>query len=176
MTTPPLLGLALAGFILLAPPGRADQEAARGAPPTRRPGRSGLHGRPLARHLGGQPLRGSLDRPRRGLHDGQWRYVSAGRAQIFELLTIAPGETGLELRLRHFDPKLVGREDKQRPVVLKLVRSSNHEALFEGPEYAGSGTVRLTYRLVGEDGLFVILEKGGPKEEFRFRRGDARTP
>jgi hypothetical protein len=36
--------------------------------------------------------------------------------------------------------------------------------------------VRITYRRAEEDGLTVTLEKGGTKEEFRFRRGDARTP
>jgi hypothetical protein len=41
--------------------------------------------------------------------------------------------------------------------------------VFEGAEYGGSGTVRLTYR-GGGDSLTGVLDKGGKKEEFRFRR------
>jgi hypothetical protein len=71
---------------------------------------------------------------------------------------------------------LVGREDKERPVVLKLVRRAEREASFEGRAYAGAGRVRITYRRTEEDRLAVTLEKDPTKEEFRFRRGEAGTP
>ena len=89
------------------------------------------------------------------------------------MLTIGEHEGGLALRLRHFDPRLAGREDKERPVVLKLVRLANREAAFVGTEYSGTGTVRLTYRRPSDDTLAVTLDKAGGKEEFRFRRAPA---
>lgn len=42
---------------------------------------------------------------------GMWRYVAGGKVRIFEMLTIGEHEGGLALRLRHFDPRLAGRED-----------------------------------------------------------------
>lgn len=101
---------------------------------------------------------------------GMWRFVSKGHATIFELLTITSGEDGVSMRLRHFDPKLVGREEKDRPVVLKLVAKKPGEAVFEGPEVGGTGTVRLTYRSDGKDGLVGILDKPAGRQEFSFRR------
>jgi hypothetical protein len=100
---------------------------------------------------------------------GMWRYVKKGRAGIFELLTLTAEGPNLVLRIRHFDPKLVAREDKERAVELPLVSKRPGEAVFEGPGYDGTGTVRLTYR-GGAETLTGLLQKGGKKEEFRFRR------
>ena len=101
---------------------------------------------------------------------GMWRYVAKGRAGIFEFLTLTPEGPNVVLRIRHFDPGLVGREDKDRAVALPLVAKRPGEAVFEGAEYSGTGSVRLTYRRVDGDTLTGVLEKGGKKEEFRFRR------
>lgn len=81
---------------------------------------------------------------------GMWRYVV--------------------LRIRHFDPKLVAREEKDRAVGLFLVANGPREAAFEGPEYSGKGNVRLTYRRGDDDSLTGILEMDGSKQEFHFRR------
>ena len=101
---------------------------------------------------------------------GMWRYVVGGKTQIYEILTITAEDGGLVMRLRHFDPKLVGREDKATPVVLKLVASKERTAAFEGPEVGGSGLVRLTYSRPADGTLAVTLEKGGKREGFTFRR------
>src|SRR5258708_9920757 len=172
MTIPRAFRPAAAGLALLAVSGSADQEA---VPPTSLADLAWIAGRWL------DTSPGSLSEevwtaPSGDSMLGMWRFVSGGRARIFELLAITTGEGGLELRLRHFNPQLVGREDKERPVVLKLVHRADRGSAFEGNEYAGTGRVRITYRRTDEDGLTVTLEKGGSKEEFRFRRGDARTP
>lgn len=101
---------------------------------------------------------------------GMWRHVAKGRAGIFEFLTLTQEGSSVVLRIRHFDPKLVGREDKERPVELPLVAKGTREAVFEGPEYDVKGTVRLTYRRGDDDTLTAALEKEGTKQEFRFRR------
>ena len=101
---------------------------------------------------------------------GMWRYVAGGKARIYELLTISSEDGGIVMRLRHFDPKLVGREEKATPVVLKLVSSKDRQAVFEGPELGGSGVIRLIYTMPSDDALTVTLDKQGKKEGFSFRR------
>jgi hypothetical protein len=83
------------------------------------------------------------------------------------LLAVGPN---VVLRIRHFDPKLVAREERDKPVELPLVAKGPREAVFEGPEYDVKGTVRLTYRRGDDDTLTGVLEKEGTTQEFRFRR------
>ena len=101
---------------------------------------------------------------------GMWRYVAKGQARIFEILTLTAEGDGVVLRIRHFDPKLVAKEEKAGAVELPLVAKGPGEAVFEGPESGGKGTTRLGYRRGEDGGLVALLEKGGSKEEFRFRR------
>ncbi|HEX8701657.1 MAG TPA: DUF6265 family protein [Myxococcaceae bacterium] len=101
---------------------------------------------------------------------GMWRLAQDGKVRVFELLAIKAEDGKLVIRLRHFDPKLVAREDKDKPIVWPLVRSGPREAVFEGPESSGKGTVRLTYRRPDDDTLVAILDKGGKTQEFRYRR------
>jgi hypothetical protein len=101
---------------------------------------------------------------------GMWRYVSQGKVRIAELLSITAESDGVWLRLRHFDPRVVAREEKDRPLALKLVKVASAEARFEGPAVTGSGQVALTYRRSGPDALEVSLERGGKTERFSFTR------
>lgn len=101
---------------------------------------------------------------------GMWRLVAGGQVKLFEFLNIVQEAEGPVFRLRHFDRQGVGREEKDKPVVLKLVSLKPREAAFEGPEYSGAGTVRLTYRRPSDQALSVTLEKSGqPPQEFTFR-------
>jgi hypothetical protein len=101
---------------------------------------------------------------------GVWRWSQDGKVRIFEILAIKAEESGLVLRLRHFDPKLIASEEKDRPLVWYLVRSAAREAVFEGKDSAGKGIIRLTYRRPDEDTLIAVLEKEGKPYEFRYRR------
>ncbi len=99
---------------------------------------------------------------------GMWRWVSGGKVKLFEFLSIVMEDDGPVFRLRHFDRQGVGWEDKDKPLAMKVLRFEAGLVAFEG---AGSkGPVRLTYRRVDADALSVTLEKGGPPQEFRFRR------
>jgi hypothetical protein len=100
---------------------------------------------------------------------GVWRLVIDGKLRISEILAITAEPDGPTMRLRHFDPKLIGREEKDRPVVFRLVAWKPREAVFEGPGVNGEGLVRLSYRRPTDDTLVAILEKGGKAEEFRYR-------
>jgi hypothetical protein len=101
---------------------------------------------------------------------GMWRYVSGGKARIYELLTITAEDGGIVMRLRHFDPKLVGREDKTAPLALKLVSWKSRAAVFEGPAVGAAGLVRLSDASPSDDTFVCTLDKEGKKEEYSFRR------
>ena len=101
---------------------------------------------------------------------GMWRFVTKGRTQIYEILTVTKEGENVVLRIRHFNPKLVAREEKDRAVELPLVSKSANEAVFEGPEYNVKGNVRLTYRRPTPDTLTGVLEKEGKQQVFSFRR------
>jgi hypothetical protein len=105
---------------------------------------------------------------------GMWRYVARGQAKVLELLTLKAEGGFVVLRLRHFDGRMVGREDKDTPVELRLVAREANSASFEGPEVGGAGRVRLSYRRTGPDTLLSVLDKGGKPQEFSFRRAPAR--
>lgn len=99
---------------------------------------------------------------------GMWRLVGGGQVKLFEFLNIVQEAEGPVFRLRHFDRLGVGREDRDKPIVLKLVSLKPREAAFEGRE--GAGTVRLTYRRTSDEALSVTLEKASqPPQEFTFR-------
>ena len=100
---------------------------------------------------------------------GMWRYVAKGKLAVQELLNIADHGSGPVLRLRHFDPRMAAREEKDAPLALPLVSFGRNEAVFEGPGQP-SGRVKLTYRLETPDALAVTLEKGGAPQVFRMKR------
>lgn len=101
---------------------------------------------------------------------GMWRYVQGGKASVFELLAITAEPEGVVLRLRHFDPQLTAREDKDKPVALKLVSWMRGEARFEGPAVGAPGRIAIHYRQKTPDTLSCTLEKEGKAQEFSFRR------
>ena len=86
-----------------------------------------------------------------------------------ELLSIIEEQGGPVFRLRHFDPRMAAREEKDKPLALALVSLKDREAAFEGPGQP-TGTVRLTYRQAGPDVLSVTLDKDGGSQTFQFRR------
>ncbi|HUG53253.1 MAG TPA: DUF6265 family protein [Vicinamibacteria bacterium] len=106
--------------------------------------------------------------PAGGAMLGMWRLVNGGRVRVYELLSLSDEPEGLVLRLRHFDPRLVAREEKDRPVTLRLTDLQGARATFEGQE--ADGPVRLIYHRTGKDTLAVTLDRAGVKQEFRFQR------
>lgn len=102
---------------------------------------------------------------------GTWRLVVKGEARVLELLSIRAEGGSLVMRLRHFDAALVGREERDRPLVLPLVKKGDGLLRFEGPRVdGGAGPITLTYRRTAEGGLEVTLEKDGKAQPFTFRR------
>jgi len=92
---------------------------------------------------------------------GMFRQIKNGKAQMYEFLTIEQTASGLVLRLRHFDPGLVGWEEKAQANSYPLVSWKPNEAVFEHPDKA----TRLTFRSTGKSTLEVVLERTGKKPE-----------
>jgi hypothetical protein len=100
---------------------------------------------------------------------GMWRLVVGGQIKLSEILTIQAESQTLVLRLRHFDAKLVGREERDKPLELRLAGWNEGEARFEGAGSDGAG-LALTYRHPDADTLACTVERLGKKEEFSFKR------
>jgi Domain of unknown function (DUF6265) len=92
---------------------------------------------------------------------GMFRQIKNGKAQMYEFLTIEQTPAGPVLRLKHFDPGLVGWEEKAQAASYPLVSWKPNEATFERPDK----TVRLTFRSTSKDTLDVLLEHTGKKPE-----------
>lgn len=102
---------------------------------------------------------------------GMWRLVGGGKARVLEILVLREDEKGVSLLLRHFDSQLVAREDKDKPLALRLVSSGRHRAEFEGPAVAAyGGQVRIAYERPSADTLVSTLERAGKQQTFRFTR------
>ena len=73
------------------------------------------------------------------------------------------------MELKHFNPGLIGWEEKDQVYSYPLVKIQKNEAVFERPDKL----TRLTYRRTSTDSLYVLLEqiKGGKKntEELTFK-------
>ncbi len=102
---------------------------------------------------------------------GVFRWIKGGRVWMNELLTIIDEGEHAVFRLKHFDARMVGWEEKAEALTMKLVRNEASEAVFEGTK--GEQPLRFTYKKVGE-GLLIRIESfrdGKPKtDEFTFHR------
>ena len=92
---------------------------------------------------------------------GMYREIKNGKAQMYEFMSIEQTASGPVLRLRHFDPGLVGWEEKAQAYSYPLASWKPNEAVFERPDKA----TRLTFRATGKSTLDVVLERSGKKPE-----------
>jgi len=109
---------------------------------------------------------------------GMFRFVKEGAVRFYEFMSIDQEAMGPALRLKHFNPNLVGWEEKEQAVVLRLVSSRKDQAVFDNGDT--ERTTRLTYRRTEPDSLMVRLERRRSgkmdTEDFRFaRRGTGYT-
>ena len=66
---------------------------------------------------------------------GMFRWVKDdGTPIMFEMLAMTQEPEGLFMRVKHFNAKLVAREEKDDAVTLKLAESSPTKAVFKGVE------------------------------------------
>lgn len=106
--------------------------------------------------------------PRGNVMVGMWRWLEGDDARLFELLTITREAAGVVLRLRHFDARLVGWEEKDAPVTLTQVQAGARDVAFAG-QTAG-GALRIVYRSPRDGVLEAAVEHGGRRDEFTYTR------
>ncbi len=109
---------------------------------------------------------------------GVFRWVKGGKVWMFELLSIVGDGDDIVFRLKHFDNKMVGWEEKDQSLSWKLAKSSAEELVFEKADQKQAS--RLIYRRSGENELHVRLEgeqDGKPSvKEFKFTRSTSSKP
>ena len=87
---------------------------------------------------------------------GIFRWVKGGKLWMFELLSITAEDGQVIFRLKHFDAKMVGWEEKDQSLNWKLARIEGPDHIFENPEQKSAS--RFTLRRNGDSGLTVVLE------------------
>jgi hypothetical protein len=87
---------------------------------------------------------------------GMFRIIKAGKIHLYELLTIELDGKRPILRLRHYGPGLVARE--QDAITFQVAESSETEAVFVRADLEST---RLIYRKKGNDALEAVLQKVG---------------
>lgn len=105
---------------------RFPREALRGVGPERLAWIAGswvgLNGQdPVEEHWA--PLRGNALM-------GMFRWVTRGVVKFYELIVIEQEGESVFLRIKHFHPKLVGWEERDRAHELVLVQAEGQEAVF----------------------------------------------
>lgn len=103
--------------------------------------------------------------PAGGAMIGTFRLVNGDAVAFYQFLTLVEENGSLTLKLKHFNPDMVGWEEKDRSVSFRLVRLTKTAALFNG----------LTFKRVGDDRLEIYLAMRGTdgklrEESFQMQR------
>ena len=110
--------------------------------------------------------------PAGGTLMGMFRWLRGGKVRFFEIITLEPAGAGMVLRLKHFDPGLLGWEEKDQSVTFDLVALSGGDAVFY--QHGTRKTQWMVYRSDGAGGLAAYFEPEGgahaPEDEFRYQR------
>jgi hypothetical protein len=100
---------------------------------------------------------------------GMFRLIQAGEVVFYEFMTITRDSSGTHLRIKHFDPGLVGWESKSDSVLFHLEEVAGQRAVF-ATEKDGDPERLVFERLQNE--LVITLEKPAEKirTPFRYKR------
>jgi hypothetical protein len=89
---------------------------------------------------------------------GMIRFIVDDKTTLFELLTIENTERGLVLSVKHFEPGMLGRQEKDDAVRYRLIETGDKRAVFV---HEGNGS-RLAMEGADSD---VHLVRGGVLED-----------
>lgn len=122
--------------------------------------------------VGDDQIEEHWSKPAAGTLMGMFRWMHDGQVRFYELLTIEPQDDHLAMHIKHFDPGLIGWEEKDQVVTLVLVKVSEREAVFY--RAGGEQPLWLFYRREAENSLIAFFEHDesghDPEDEFRFTR------
>jgi hypothetical protein len=98
-----------------------------------------------------------------------YRCVKDGKIVFYEFIVIEQSDSVPVMKLRHFNPGSIGREDKNTPYLYPLVALEQNKAVFERPDKKS----KLIYERSSPNQLASVLEreKDGKwsKEEFHYQ-------
>jgi len=96
--------------------------------------------------------------PRGGAMMGMFRWDRPdGSPVMFELLTMTSEGPDVLLRLRHYSPKLVAKEEKDKAMTLKLTEKSERKLVFTAAENAAMLS-RIVYHCPTADELKISVQ------------------
>ena len=121
----------------------------------------------------GNPLEEYWSAPLADSMVGAFRWFKEGKLWMTEFLNITVEGDDVIFRLKHFDRKMVGWEEKDKAINMKLTHVASDEAVFE--ETVEKEKLRITYQRDGENGMNVLLERMRDgkleRDTFQFKRG-----
>jgi Domain of unknown function (DUF6265) len=97
---------------------------------------------------------------------GMFRMLAGQRPSLYELLLLEEDAEGVWMRLRHFNPQMVARE--QEPIKMKLVSATGEKLVFEN--LANNLPKRVVYTLSGNElAATVETERDGKAVSFALK-------
>lgn len=90
---------------------------------------------------------------------GMFRWIQNDQVRFYEFMTIEQEAHGVVLRIKHFNPGLIGWEEKEVSVAFTLVQISEEQAVFVKQDAADP--LWLIYRKVDENSLMASFESEG---------------
>ena len=106
-------------------------------------------------HWKGEAMGGQFEEtwnaPMGGEMMGMFKLVSDNKVSFYEIMTIVPEKNSFVLRLKHFSPELVDREEKDKSVEFPLLTASPNEVRFDGLSFQRAGDAMNIEVLVGQD-------------------------
>jgi len=107
---------------------------------------------------------------------GMFRWLQDDQIRFYEFMTIEQDEKGIVLRIKHFNPGLIGWEEKEVSVAFTLVRLDAGEAIFVKQD--APDPLWMVYRRIDENTMTVYFESEDeppkPEDEFHFTRRPVR--
>jgi hypothetical protein len=105
---------------------------------------------------------------------GMFRWIHEGRVRFYEFITIEREGMELILRIKHFNPGLLGWEEKNESKEFVLVQLSGHEAVFLQRKVEKSPAPWMIYSLRDQQTLIAYFEFGNEtvseKDMFIYKR------
>lgn len=121
----------------------------------------------LAGHWKGEGLGGECEEmwtpPVNGTMLGSFRFMRDGNPVFYEILTLSERDGSLVFRLKHFNPDLVGWEEKDGFVEFRFVGERDGVIHFEGMSFHRDGENLTVYLAIENDGQIQ-------EEVFRYTR------
>ena len=119
----------------------------------------------------GDPIEEQWSAPAGDALMGMFRWLKEGKVFFYEFMTIDRGEEGLVLRIKHFNPGLIGWEEKEDSFSCVLSQVDADKAIFSARKE--EEPLWLVFERT-EEGLDIFFDSEGktpgPADRFRFKR------